>query len=171
MQLQLHPTITLTQGTFNILIAPPQMLTESLNTHPKLQRFKLLYIQSNHSRILSSLDRRFTELDIRRAFTAFQLLTILKENHHTLVLIEYDPTLYEDSTELLDYISLAMREAAKRSIVLLYAPKMDPYLEEISDKADRVFYFEQGEVQRPSKRKGKHWQNSTVGEQKTLEAF
>jgi hypothetical protein len=31
--------------------------------------------------------KKFTDLDIRRAFTAFQLTTILEENHHTLVLI------------------------------------------------------------------------------------
>ncbi len=81
---------------------------------------------------------RTTELDIRRAFTAFRLMTILEENHHTMVLIEHDPLHYEDYAELLDYASMAMRQAT----VLLYAPGMDPSLEEIASRADRVFCFQ-----------------------------
>jgi hypothetical protein len=37
-----------------------------------------------------------------------------------------------------------MREAAKESTVLLYAPGADPYLEELVKNADRVFYFDEG---------------------------
>jgi len=37
------------------------------------------------------LDRKFQDLDIRRAFTVFQLMTILEEASHTLIIIEHDP--------------------------------------------------------------------------------
>jgi hypothetical protein len=33
----------------------------------------------NYSSILSKLDRRFQDFEIRQAFTAFQLMTILEE--------------------------------------------------------------------------------------------
>ncbi|MCK9441730.1 MAG: hypothetical protein M0Q13_09945 [Methanothrix sp.] len=45
---------------------------------------------------------RTTEIDIRRAFTAFQLMIILKENHHRFLIIEHDPMLYEDATEMVE---------------------------------------------------------------------
>lgn len=61
-------------------------------------------------------------MDIRRAFTAFQLMTILEENHHTLVLIEHDPLLYDGAAELVEDISRAISKAAKKAAVLLYSP-------------------------------------------------
>jgi hypothetical protein len=47
--------------------------------------------------ILSWLDRKFTELEVRRAFTSFQLMTILQETHHSFLIVEHDPMLYEDA--------------------------------------------------------------------------
>ncbi|MDD1742275.1 MAG: hypothetical protein LUQ47_02970 [Methanotrichaceae archaeon] len=64
------------------------------------------------SGILSRLHRRFTELEIRRVFTTFQLMTILEEANHSLIIIEHDPILYEDLQEMVEYISQAMRQAA-----------------------------------------------------------
>jgi len=42
-----------------------------------LQRYKILFISGNYSRILTRLDRRFASLEVRRAFTSFKLMTIL----------------------------------------------------------------------------------------------
>jgi DNA polymerase I len=33
----------------------------------------------------------FQDLEIRRAFTVFQLMTILEEARHNLIIIEHDP--------------------------------------------------------------------------------
>ena len=87
------------------------------------------------------MDHRFTALEIRRAFTVFQLMTILEENRHTLMILEHDPLLYEDAKEMVEYISRAMREAAKSSIVLLYSPASDPFLEEIMKMPTGYFAF------------------------------
>ena len=62
-----------------------------------LQRYKVLFICGNYSRILSRLNRNITEMDVRRAFTFFQLMTILEENHHSFLIVEHDPMLYEDA--------------------------------------------------------------------------
>jgi hypothetical protein len=55
------------------------ILSNAINRNLYLQRYKVLYISGNYSSILSKLDRRFQDLEIRRAFTVFQLMTILKE--------------------------------------------------------------------------------------------
>ena len=168
MDFELHPAVSLVSGTFNVLIAPGQMLVEALNGHQSLQRFKVLYVCGNYSRILSSLDHRFTALEIRRAFTVFQLMTILEENRHTLMILEHDPLLYEDAGEMVEYIAKAMKEAANGSIVLLYSPASDPFLEEIMKNADRIFCFSEGPraSARPSAKNCRKAQA-----QATLEAF
>ncbi len=115
------------------------------------------------------MDRRFEALEVRRAFTVFQLMTVLEQNHHTIVIIEHDPLLYEDGQEMTEYVSQAMRECAKEASVLLYAPSADPYLEEIIKNADRVFYFDEGtkaEARIAAKAAPK-----TQRSQTTLEAF
>jgi hypothetical protein len=92
--------------------------------------------------IFSRLHRRFIELEIRRGFTTFQLMTILEEAHHSLIIIEHDPVLYKDSLEMVEYVSQAMRQASHEATVLLYSPGIDSFLEELAKDADRVFYFE-----------------------------
>lgn len=91
------------------------MFAKALNCNLNLQRFKVLYICGNYSSILSRLDRRFQELEIRRAFTVFQLMTILEEAHHSLIIIEHDPLLYENAQEMTEYISQALHDAAKEA--------------------------------------------------------
>jgi hypothetical protein len=104
-----------------------------------LQRYKILFISGNYSRILSRLDRNITELDVRRAFTSFQLMTILDENHHTFLIVEHDPLLYEDSKEMVGYLAQALKQTSREATVLLYAPALDPHLQEMAELADRVF--------------------------------
>jgi DNA polymerase I len=93
MEIELHPAVSLVEETFNVLVAPVEMLVDALNSHLNLQRYKVLFVGGNYSRILSKLDRNFTELDVRRAFTSFQLMTILDENHHNIQIVEHDPML------------------------------------------------------------------------------
>ena len=83
--------------TFSLLISLVELLAVAQSSHLELQRYKLLFICGNYSRILSRLNRNITELDVRRAFTVFQLMTILEENHHSFLIVEHDPLLYEDA--------------------------------------------------------------------------
>jgi hypothetical protein len=101
MEIELHPAVSLLPDTFNVLVAPPEMLVDAINSSPNLQRYKVLFISGNYSRILSRLNRNITELDVRRAFTSFQLMTILEENHHSFLIVEHDPLLYEDAARWL----------------------------------------------------------------------
>ncbi len=144
MDFELYPTITLRSRSFNALIAPREMFIQALNRNLNLQRFRVIYVCGNYSSILSGLDRRFEALEDRRAFTVFQLMTFLEQNHHTIVIIEHDPLLCENAQEMTEYVSQAMRETANDAAVLLYAQGADPYLEELVANADRVFYFDEG---------------------------
>jgi hypothetical protein len=84
MEFDLLPTVSLRPRSFNALVAPNEMFAKALNRNLNLQRFKVLYVCGNYSSILSRLDRRFQDLEIRRAFTVFQLMAILEETRSLL---------------------------------------------------------------------------------------
>jgi hypothetical protein len=65
IEIELHPAVSLLEETFNLLIAPAELLAEVLNGHQSLQRYEILCICGNYSSILSRLDRNIAELEIR----------------------------------------------------------------------------------------------------------
>jgi hypothetical protein len=113
----------------------------ALNGNPHLQRYKILFIWGNYSSILSRLDRRFTELEVRRAFTSFQLKTILDENHHSFLIVEHDALLYEDAKEMVEYVAQALKQTPREATIMLYSPALDSHLQKMAKLADRVFCF------------------------------
>jgi DNA polymerase I len=149
MDYEILPTVTLRSRSFNALATPRELFILALNRNLNLQRFRVLYVAGNSSAILSRKDRRFEVLDIRRGFTVYQLMTILEEAHHSLILIEHDPHLYDDAQEMTEYIYHALSDAAKEAAVLLYAQGIDPFFENLVQNADRVFYFEEGPREKP----------------------
>jgi len=36
-------------------------------------------------------------------------MTILEENHHSFLIVEHDPMLYEDAGEMVEYLAQALR--------------------------------------------------------------
>jgi DNA polymerase I len=150
------------------LPGPVNLLVDAINSNINLQRYKVLFISGNYSRILSRLSRNVTELDIHRAFTSFQLMTILEENHHTFLIVEHDPLLYEDATEMVEYVAQHLRQTSREATVLLYSPAMDPHLEKMTQLADRVFsFYEMPKAPTKSRTKAV----VTPGSQVTLEAY
>lgn len=80
---------------------------------------------------------------MRRAFTSFQLMTILDENQHIFLIVEHDPMLYEDAEHMVEYVAQHLRQTSRVATILLYAPVLDPHLEKMTELADRVFcYYE-----------------------------
>ena len=170
MELELQSPLTLAPNTFNVLIGPEEVLVDSLNCNLKeLQSIEVLYVSGNYSRILDKLDRRFTELDVRRAFTAYQLMTILKETYQTLIFFEHDPSLFDDASEMAEYVGQALKESSNSSALLLYSAWTDRHLEEISKFADRVFVF--NEVHRYVYKRASKKVKPGPRNQRTLEAF
>jgi hypothetical protein len=104
MDFKLHPTVSLKDRSFNVLVASREHFIAMLSRNLNLKRYKVLFVTGNYSGILSRLHRRFTELEIKRGFTTFQLMPILEEACHSLIIVEHDPLLYEDSAEMVEYI-------------------------------------------------------------------
>jgi hypothetical protein len=162
MEFELHPSVTLESGTFSVVTAPEELVLRGLNGTPVLSRFLFLYVCGNYSRLLSGIRRRSAHFEVRRAFTLFQLLAILREAHHTVLFLEHDPSLYEDEGSLsrgapspldgpgslqdpgylLPEVADALAEAARTALVVLYAPRPDPSLRVLARRADRVFCLE-----------------------------
>jgi DNA polymerase I len=169
MDIELHPAVSLQEDTFNVLIAPVEMLVSAINSNLNLQRFKVLFVSGNYSRILSRLNRNITEMDIRRAFTSFQLMTILEENHHTFLIVEHDPLLYEDASEMVEYVAQHLRQTSREATVLVYSPALDTHLEKMTELADRVFCFH--EMPKAQSRGRTKAEMKIPGSQATLEVF
>ena len=122
-------------------------------------------------RALASLasSRKFGELEVRRAFTVFQLMTILEENHHSFLIVEHDPLLYEDAGEMVEYLAQALKQTSREATILLYAPALDPHLQKMTELADRVFCFYKM-PRAPAKGRAKAEQKMQ-GNQAILEAY
>ena len=60
MEIELHPAVSLVEETFNVLVAPVEMLVDALNSHLNLHRYKVLFIGvgGNYSSILGKLVSR-----------------------------------------------------------------------------------------------------------------
>ena len=140
MDFELHPAVSLKPRSFNVLVSPRQTFIDMLNRNPNLQRFKILYVSGNFSGILSQLHRTFTELEVRRGFTTFQIMTILDENYHPFRVVEHNLPLYERARDMAGHVAHALKQASRGGI-LLYAPALDRHLETMAEYADRVFCF------------------------------
>jgi len=141
MEFDLHPAVSLKTGTFSAVIAPEDVVLAGLNDNPVLQRFLFLFISGNYSHLLTGINRRSVNIEVRRAFTAFQLLTILKESYHTIIFVEHDPSLYDGAEDVVDAVARALHDAGQSSLVVLYAPRSDPAFDEIARFAHRVFHI------------------------------
>jgi DNA polymerase I len=137
MQIELRKGLALQPGTFNAVIAPEKMMINALNSNADLQRFLFLYIGGNYSRILSGINRQSKNFDVRRGFTAHQLLTTLREAGHTVVFVEHDPTLFDGAMDVIEPVAGALKDAGRESLVILYTPVVDRTFSALTRRADR----------------------------------
>lgn len=137
MQIELRKGLALQPGTFNAVIAPEKMMINALNSNADLQRFLFLYIGGNYSRILSGINRQSKNFDVRRGFTAHQLLTTLREAGHTVVFVEHDPTLFDGAMDVIEPVAGALKDAGRESLVILYTPAVDRTFSALTRRADR----------------------------------
>jgi DNA polymerase I len=127
VDIELLPTVSRLPETFRVLVAPAEMLAGDLNSHLKLQRYKILFICGNYSRILNRLNRNITELEVRRAFTVFQLMTIQEENHHSFLILEHDPLSFEDvEKKMVEYLAQALRQNSREATIPHSSPSSTP---------------------------------------------
>lgn len=144
MSVSLLPQVSLSPGTFSLLIAVSGDLTEALEAYVTKKRGLILYLCGNYPCILPEMHRFSDRFVIRRALTAFQILTILDEAYHSFIIFEYDRSLFEEHTELLPIIGNRCREhVAKNSEVLVIATRPDQYIHALEPFFHRVFLVRQ----------------------------
>lgn len=141
MQIELRRGLYLQPGSFCAVIAPEKVLISAINENADLQRFLFLFVSGNYSRILPGIHRTSKNFEVRRAFTAAQLLTVIREAAHTVVLVEHDPTLFDEAKALLDPVSSALRDVARESLVILYTPSTNRSFSILSRRADHYVEF------------------------------
>jgi len=142
MRFHLHPLITIETGLFHAIISPGEIILESINNSNEFQRFLFLYISGNYSSLLTGINRNVGHFYVQRAFTAFQLLSILREAHHTIIFLEHDASLFDgDGSSSLHEVARALKHAAKEAAVILYSRADNKTFRYLSNSADRVFYF------------------------------
>ena len=138
MLIELSKGITLHPGSFTAVIAPEKKILAALNSNTDLQRFLFLYICGNYSRILSGISRTSGNFEVRRPFTADQLLSVVHEAAHTVVFVEHDSTLFDGAEHLFDPISSALKQAGREAMVILWAPSNDQSFAALIRQADRI---------------------------------
>jgi hypothetical protein len=138
MLIELSRGVTIHPGTFTAVIAPEKKILAALNSNRDLQRFLFLYVSGNYSRILSGISRTSANFEVRRPFTADQLLTVVHESGHTIVFVEHDPTLFDGADRLLDPVASALRQAGREALVILWAPASDRSFAALARRADRI---------------------------------
>ena len=146
MLIELSQGITLHPGTFTAVIAPGKTMLAALNSNADLQRFLFLYICGNYSRLLSGISRTSTNFEVRRPFTADQLLTVIHEAGHTVVFVEHDPTLFDGAERLYSPIASALRDAGREALVCLWAPASDRSFAALIRQADRIIEIVPGDT-------------------------
>lgn len=130
--------------TVSIFIAPSTIIIETLDKYLCKTRGQVLYICGNYPEILPSLTIDSDRCKVRRALTAYQVLSILKETDEPLTLFEHDRSLYDDNADLLIPIGERCRQRGKESgTVVLFAVRSDPWLNQLEPYANRVAYFTQ----------------------------
>jgi DNA polymerase I len=140
MRIELQNKMVLQPGTFTAVVAPEKTIINLVNTNPDLQRYLSLFVGGTSSRILPGIHRTVTRFEVQRAFTAHQLFTILTESAHTVILIEHDPTLYDQAWGMIAPIAGAIDECSRDALVILYSPTADRAFCALTQTANR-FYF------------------------------
>jgi DNA polymerase I len=141
MLIEIRKGMTLHPCTLNAIIAPEEVMVSALNNNMDLQRFLFLYVSGNYSQLLSSINRSSKNFEVRRAFTAHQLFTILKEVSHTVLLLEHDPTLFDGAENMIPQIAGMLKDIGRQSLVIVYTPSVDRSFSMLMRQADHIIEF------------------------------
>jgi hypothetical protein len=118
-------------------MAPPDFATELILDYLNYYD-SMLYISRNSSLILPRFSKLKLDFDVRRAFTAHQLLQILEEVHQSILFIEHDGSEDRLSDGFIETLFLGIRDVARRgTVVVVYSYRMDKFMDFVARNADR----------------------------------
>jgi hypothetical protein len=128
------------RGGLNAMRGPVSVAVAAIKDYVDNHPFSMLYVCGNRSAVLDHLRGEF---DVRRAFTAYQLFSILEDVYQDVVFIEHDPVLYEDAGGVVEALSLAMRDVARGRLIIYFSASGDVYFDTIARNSERVIFFEE----------------------------
>ena len=135
-----------TQGGFAVVIAPRPALVAAATGCLRIHGDRLLYVSGNYPPVLTSLDRGGRTFRVRRALTAYQLLSILDEAWaEETIIIEHDRGLFDDAPETATAIGMACADRAQAATVILIARRPDEHLRQMMPRASAIVHLPQGE--------------------------
>jgi hypothetical protein len=127
-------------NTFSLIIAPQASFGEALTVLVACKGH-ILYLCGNYPEILPGLAHHSERFRVRRALTAYQILSILEESSEPLTIFEHDRSLYDDAPDLIRLIGERCRQrASENGSVVLIATRPDTWLEQLQKSADRIVY-------------------------------
>ena len=143
MRITCDPGVTIEPGRYTALVGPPGFLLDILS-RPEIDRFSALYLYGVGSRVLQGLPRRAPRLALQSCMTVHQLLASLRAADQTIVIVEYDDSIFSplegDARDVIFAVGRTLRELAQTSAVLLYAPRADRGLRALLSTADQVVW-------------------------------
>ncbi|NLL11639.1 MAG: hypothetical protein GX268_12280 [Methanomicrobiales archaeon] len=155
MSVPFFTQFSVSNGTFTAFIAPAGVLTKAPGLIMKREPGLILYMCGNYPVILPDLSQFPDRFLVRRALTAFQILTILDEAYQSYLIFEFDRSLFEECTDLLPVIGHRCREYAMNNAgVLLLSTYPDTYIQALEPFFHRIFLMQQIEAgSKPVKKK------------------
>lgn len=127
--------ISIFQNRFNLVNADEDMLIPALESLiNQKNRPSCLYICGIYPWILPKL-RRDIPFHLRRAANPYQILTILNEARHRLIIIEHDPSLYGDKGDVAEEIGRRCDEISGDATVIYFWPVSDQIIRRYIEKS------------------------------------
>ncbi|TAJ44270.1 hypothetical protein [Methanofollis fontis] len=131
-------------SAISVLVAPENMLRRVLEECLNAADSRALYISPNYSRLVGTIRIPDPGFSVRRALTAFQVITILQTASESTVIIEYDRETFGDLTELSMVFAGGCRDFALSATVIICATGFDPTLAAVTEQADRTVRIGRG---------------------------
>jgi hypothetical protein len=143
MDLEWYPDVIVPERMITVIISPPQVMADGMDhCRGMIRRFPFLYVCSNYSQVLPLLHRTTFEFSVRRGFTSDQVSAIIGECDATYLIIEHDPSLYEDDRRLIAFVVNRIREFARNEgTVIVYSRQADPFMRQLVRAAHRVYLY------------------------------
>jgi hypothetical protein len=143
MDLEWYPDVIVPERMITVIIGPPQVMADGMDhCRGMMRRFPFLYVCSNYSLVLPLLHRTTFEFSVRRGFTSDQVSAIIGECDATYLVIEHDPSLYEDDRRLIPFVVNKIREFARNEgTVIVYSQRVDPFMRQLVRAAHRVYLY------------------------------
>jgi len=143
MDLEWYPDIHVPERMITVIIGPPRVMADGMDhCGSMIRRFPFLYACSNYSTVLPLLHRTTFEFSVRRGFTSDQVLAIIGECDATYLIIEHDPSLYEDDRRLVPFVVNKIRGFARDDgTAIVYSQRLDPFMRHLVRAAHRVYLY------------------------------